>query len=134
MSETTVRKPYMRQMSRTSWFLTHARFKTYMLHEVSSFFVGVYMALLIFGLFSLANGPEAWGVWTSFVSSWPVLLLSLIALGFFIIHTMSWFQAVPQAMRIQRGDHFVPGKLIIGGHYAVLGALTLFVLILAGVA
>jgi len=60
--------------------------------------------------------------------------LSIIALAFFIIHTVSWFQAVPQAMRIQQGEHFVPVKLIVGAHYAVLGVVSLFVLILAGVA
>jgi|APTNR8051073442_1049403.scaffolds.fasta_scaffold04906_7 fumarate reductase subunit C len=134
MSETTVRKPYKRQMSRTTWFMTHARFKSYMLHEVSSIFVALYMALLIAGLFALANGPDAWAGWLAFVKSVPVLILSLIAFGFFVIHTTSWFKAVPQAMRIQQGEHFVPGKLIIGGHYVALGAFSLFVLILAGVA
>ena len=37
-------------------------------------------------------------------------------------------------MRIQQGEHFVPGNIIVGVHYAVLGAFSLFVLILAGVA
>jgi len=128
------RKPYVRKVSKTSWFMTHARYKTYMLHEVSSIFVALYMVLLIWGLFALADGPQAWGNWMSFIESPLVILLSLIAFGFFVIHTMSWFKAVPQAMRIQKGEHFIPGNLIIGGHYAVLGGFSLFVLILAGVA
>ena len=127
-------KPYTRQMSKTSWFMTHARYKSYMLHEVSSLFVGLYMALLIYGLFKLGSGPDAWAGFLAFVKSPLVVILSLIAFAFFIIHTVSWFQAVPQAMRIQQGEHFVPGKLIVGGHYAVLGVFSLFVLILAGVA
>jgi fumarate reductase subunit C len=130
----SARKPYMRQMSKTSWFMTHARYKSYMLHEVSSLFVGLYMALLIYGLFKLGSGPDAWAGFLAFVKSPLVIILSLIAFAFFIIHTVSWFQAVPQAMRIQQGEHFVPGKLIVGSHYAVLGVFSLFVLILAGVA
>ena len=63
-----------------------------------------------------------------------VVVLSIVAFGFFVLHTTSWFNAVPQAMRIQQGEHFVPGKLIIGGHYVALGVFSLFVLILAGVA
>jgi fumarate reductase subunit C len=105
-----------------------------MLHEVSSLFVGLYMALLIYGLFALGSGPDAWAGFISFVKSPIIVILSLIAFAFFILHTVSWFQAVPQAMRIQQGEHFVPGNIIIGGHYAVLGAISLFVLILAGVA
>jgi fumarate reductase subunit C len=130
----SARKPYMRQMSKTSWFMTHARYKSYMLHEVSSLFVGLYMALLIAGLFCLGSGPDAWAGFLAFVKSPIVVILSIIAFAFFIVHTISWFQAVPQAMRIQQGEHFVPGKLIVGAHYAVLGAVSLFVLILAGVA
>jgi succinate dehydrogenase subunit C len=130
----SARKPYMRQMSKTSWFMTHSRYKSYMLHEVSSLFVGLYMALLIAGLFCLGSGPEAWASFLAFVKNPLVVILSLIAFAFFIVHTVSWFQAVPQAMRIQQGEHFVPGKLIVGAHYAVLSFVSLFVLILAGVA
>lgn len=128
------RKPYVRKMSKTSWFLTHARFKSYMSHEVTSVFVALYMWLLIDGLFRLAKGPEAWEGWLAFIKHPLVVVLSLIAFAFFIIHTTSWFKAVPQAMRIQTGEHFVDGKLIIGGHYVALGVFSLFVLILAGVA
>ncbi len=53
---------------------------------------------------------------------------------FSIIHTTSWFKAVPQAMRIQRGDEIVPGKLIIGAHYGVWAAVSVVVLLVAGVA
>ena len=128
------RRPYQRPVPKTSWFLGHARYKSYMLHEVSSLFVGLYMALLIFGLFRLGSGPDAWAGFLAFVKNPLVVILSLIAFALFIVHTVSWFQAVPHAMRIQQGEHFVPGKLIVGGHYAVLGLFSLFVLILAGVA
>jgi fumarate reductase subunit C len=127
-------RPYMRQMSKTSWFMTHARYKSYMLHEVSSLFVALYMALLIAGLFRLGSGPDAWAGFLAFVKSPIVVILSLIAFALFIVHTVSWFQAVPQAMRIQQGEHFVPGKLIVGAHYVVLGVVSLFVFVLAGVA
>lgn len=130
----SARKPYVRPVSKNTWFLEHARYKTYMLHEISSLFVALYMWLLIDGLFRLAKGPEAWAGWVSLATSWPVVILSLIALALFVIHSMSWFQAVPQAMRIQRGESFVPGNILIGANYAALGVFSLFVLILAGVA
>jgi fumarate reductase subunit C len=130
----SARKPYVRPVPKTSWFLGHARYKSYMVHEVSSIFVALYMWILIDGLFRLAKGPESWAGWLSLVKSWPIVLLSLIALALFVIHSMSWFKAVPQAMRIQRGEEFVPGNLLIGANYAALGGFSLLVLILAGVA
>ena len=84
----SARKPYVRPVPKTSWFLGHARYKSYMLHEVSSLFVGLYMALLIYGLFKLGSGPDAWAGGSRFVKS-PIVLLSLIAFALFIIHTIS---------------------------------------------
>lgn len=130
----SARKPYTRPVNKHCWFMGHARYKSYMVHEISALFVGLYMWLLIFGIIRLGQGPEAWAGWVSFVTSPLVVILSLIAFALFVIHTMSWFNAVPQAMRIQRGEHFVPGNVLIGANYAALGGFSLIVLILAMVA
>ncbi len=128
------RKPYVREMSKTTWFLTQNRYKVYMLHEITSIFVAIYTAILIVGLFRLAQGPEAWQGWLAAVTSPIGVIFHVLAFIFALIHTTSWFKAVPQAMRIQRGEDFVPGKLIIGAHYGVWTAVSVVVLLLAGVA
>jgi fumarate reductase subunit C len=128
------RKPYVREMSKTSWFLTHSRYRHYMLHEVSSIFVAIYSAILIVGLFRLAESKEAWEGWLDAVTSPIGVVFHVLAFVFALIHTTSWFKAVPQAMRIQRGEDFVPGKLIVGAHYGVWTAVSVLVLLLAGVA
>jgi fumarate reductase subunit C len=128
------RKPYVRPISKTTWFLTNARYKTYMVHEVSSIFVALYMIQLVVGVFYLASGPEAWESYLAFLRSPVIIFLTLVALVFFIIHTTSWFKAVPQATRIMRGDHVLPGKYLIIAHYAIWAAASLFVIILAWVA
>jgi fumarate reductase subunit C len=131
---TSGRKPYIRPISKTTWFLSHSRYKHYMLHEISSLFVAIYTIILIVGLFRLGQGPDAWQGWLKAVTSPLGVLFHLAAFVFAIIHTTSWFQAVPQAMRLMRGEEVVPGQLIIGVHYALWAAVSLFVLILAGVA
>jgi fumarate reductase subunit C len=128
------RKPYVREMSKTSWFLTHSRYKSYILHEVSAIFVAIYSLILILGLFRLGEGAEAWNGWIGFVASPVGVVLHVLILAFAVIHTIAWFKAVPQAMRIQRGEEFVPDAVLVGGHYAVFAAVSLFLLVLAGVA
>lgn len=128
------RKPYQRELPRTTWFLRHARYKKYMLHEISAIAVAVYLLILIVGLFRLAQGPDAWAGWLAFVTSPLGLVIHLIVFGLSLVHTTAWFKAVPQAMRIQRGEQFVPGPTIVGAHYVVWAAVSVFVLILAGVA
>lgn len=128
------RKPYHREMSKTTWFLKQSRYQHYMLHEISSIFVAIYVGVLIVGLFRLAQGPEAWTGWLAGVTSPLGIIFHIIVFIFAIIHTTSWFKAVPQAMRIQRGEEIVPGKLIIGAHYGVWAAVSVVVLLMAGVA
>ena len=128
------RKPYVRPISKCSWFMSQSRYKSYMLHEISSLFVAIYTIILIVGLIRLAQGPAAWEGWLNAVTSPIGVIFHLIAFAFAIIHTTSWFKAVPQAMRLMKGEEVVPGKLIIGAHYGVLAVVSLFVLILAGVA
>jgi len=128
------RKPYHREMSKTTWFLKQSRYQHYMLHEISSIFVAIYVGVLIVGLFRLAQGPDAWAGWLAAVTSPIGVIFHIIVFIFAIIHTTSWFKAVPQAMRIQRGEEIVPGKLIIGAHYGVWAAVSVVVLLVAGVA
>jgi len=128
------RKPYIREMSKTSWFLSQARYRDYILHEVTCIFIAIYAVILIVGLFRLGQGPEAWQGWLDGLRSPLGIIFQILAFVFAVIHTWSWFKVVPQAMRIQRGTDFVPGNLIVGVHYGVLAVISLFVLILAGVA
>lgn len=128
------RKPYHREMSKTTWFLKQSRYQHYMLHEISSIFVAIYVGVLITGLFRLAQGEAAWNGWLAGVTSPIGVIFHIIVFVFAIIHTTSWFKAVPQAMRIQRGEEIVPGKLIIGAHYGVWAAVSVVVLLVAGVA
>ena len=128
------RKPYKRTLPKTTWFLRHSRFQHYMLHEISSIFLAIYLVILITGLFRLGQGPLQWQEWLDGVTSWIGIIFHVIAFIFAIIHTTAWFKAVPQAMRIQTGESFVPGKTIIGVHYGVWAAVSVFVLILAVVA
>jgi fumarate reductase subunit C len=125
------RKPYKRTLPKTTWFLRHSRFQHYMLHEISSVFLAIYLVILITGLVRLGQGPAAWQGWLDGVTSWIGIVFHIIAFIFAIIHTTAWFKAVPQAMRVQRGESFVPGKTIIGVHYAVWAVVSVFVLVLA---
>jgi fumarate reductase subunit C len=105
-----------------------------MVHEISSIFVALYMLELVVGLFCLASGAERWDAYLAFLRSPVIIFLTLVGLVFFIIHTTSWFKAVPQATRIMRGEEILPGKILVGAHYAIWAVVSLFVIVLAWVA
>ena len=123
-------KPYVRPLSKTSWFLTQTRYKRYMAREVTCLFIFAYTFLLVWGLKRLSEGPDAFNAFVQALGSPLGVLFNLSVLIAAVYHSTTWFNVTPQAMPIQRGEEFVPGKIIIGAHYALWAVVSLIVLIL----
>ena len=122
------RNPYVREVPKTSWFFRQPRYMRYMAREVTSFFIGAFSILLVVALKRLSQGPEAFqGFLDALRGPWGVLFC-LVALVAAVYHSTSWFNVTPQAMPIQRGEEFVPGKMIVGAHYGVWAVVSLIVL------
>lgn len=126
------RKPYIRPISNTSWWLAQPRYIRYMAREVSCVLIGAYTAVVVCGLVKLSQGAEAWGQFLNTLQSPLSIVFHLLALAFAVYHTTTWFNVTPKAMPLQVGDTMVPGPVIVGAHYAGWFVVSLVVLILAG--
>jgi fumarate reductase subunit C len=124
------RRPYVRKMQR-SWWLGRRRYVIYMVRELTSLFVGLYCALLMIGLIRLAQGPVAWTSFLEAASSAPGVLFQLICLVFAVYHSITWFAVTPKAMPLTMQGEPVPGRIIVGAHYAAWAAVSLVVLVAA---
>ncbi len=123
------RKPYVREVSKTTWFLSQPRYKRYMAREVTCIFIFAYTFLLIIALKRLGQGPEAFQEFLNALRSPLGVLFNLVTLIAAVYHSTSWFNVTPQAMPIQRGEEFVPGNVIIGAHYGAWAVISLIILI-----
>jgi fumarate reductase subunit C len=129
MGEEMSRKPYVREISKTTWFFGQPRYMRYMAREVTCIFIFAYTFLLICALGSLADGPDAFQEFlNSLRSPWGVLF-NLVVLVVTAYHSLSWFVVTPQAMPIQRGEEFVPGNIIVNAHYGAWAVVSLIILI-----
>lgn len=125
------RKPYIRKISTTSWWLKRPAYTRYMIREFSSFFVGGYAAVLMIGVRRLAQGREAYDAFLVSLQSPLALTFHAVGLLFALYHTVTFFGASDKALPMQIGAEKVPGKLIVAGHYAAMVALSAFILVLA---
>lgn len=128
----TPRKPFRRPW-KNDWWLHKRAFTLYMIRELTCIALAIYSAVLIYGLGQLAEGRAAWEDFVDGLSSPAFLTFHVLALVLMLYHTITWFSLTPKAMPIMRGDNFVPGRYIIGAHYAVWAVVSLVVLIIAGV-
>ncbi|MCP4697300.1 MAG: fumarate reductase subunit C [Gammaproteobacteria bacterium] len=111
------RKEYLRKHSKT-WWLSKSFYTRYMLREVSSFFIGVYMFVVLVGLMRLSEGEAAYNAFLLALQGPWSILFHITAFLLICFHAISWFNVTPQAMPLYLGDKPVPGAFIIGAHYA----------------
>ncbi len=129
------RRPYVREMSKTTWYMRNDRYKIYVLRELTSLLVGFYTFLTIFALAALASHSEE--VWNSFLASQQcttmVIFHGFALLYFLFFQTFPWFKLAPKAMVVQLGEKKLPDIFIIVGHYVAWVVVSAVIFWLAGV-
>ena len=126
------RAPYVRTIPRVRWFFRHPRYMRYMAREVTCLFIGAYTLLMVWGVRELAAGAEAWRAFLECLASPASIVFHVLALGFALYHSVTWFNLTPKALPVQVGEEFVPDGVISGAHYAGWGLLSVAILFLAG--
>ena len=129
------RQPYVRPMSKTTWYMRNGRYKVYVLRELTSFLVAFYTFLTIFALWVLAaDSPDRWNAFlTSQQGNGMIIFHSLALLYFLFFQTFPWFKLAPKAMPVQIGEKKLADSFIIVGHYVAWVILSAFIFWLAGV-
>jgi len=127
------RKPYIRQVSKTSWYLKQPRYMRYMSREVTCIFIGAFALLMVCAVERLSQGQAAFESFMATITGpWSFLGLFVI-LAFAVHNATNWFNVTPKAMPVQIGEEFLNGKYIVGAHYAIWIVASLVVLFFAGV-
>ena len=131
MDKEVSREPYVREMT-WRWVFRQPRYVRYMAREFSCLFIGGWTLMMVWGLRELAQGPAAWAAFLVCLTSPVSIAFHVLALGFAIYHSITWFNLTPQALPLQIGEDFVPGAAISGAHFAAWAAVSLAILYFAG--
>jgi len=82
---------------KVGYFKTN-KYKFIFLREISSFIISLYAIYFLFKLYLVFNGEETYNAYYSsltFLFSGPIhLIISIIALIFALIHTLTWFSVL----------------------------------------
>ena len=127
------RKPYVREVSKTGWYLKHPRYMRYMSREVTCIFIGAFALLLLRAVERLSQGQVAYESFLAGLKGPLSAFGLLITLAFAVHNATSWFNVTPKAMPVQIGENFLDGNYIVGAHYAVWAIASLVILFYAGV-
>ncbi len=129
------RQPYVRAMSKRTWYMRNGRYKVYILREMTSFIVAIYSFLTIYALAILAMGSaQRWSAFLESQQSMAMIVFHALALLYFLFYqTFPWFKLAPKAMPVQLGEMKLPDSYIIISHYVAWLAVSAFIFWLAGI-
>ncbi len=101
------------------WWLGQRQYLKFILRELSSVFVAVFVVITLLQLRALSKGPEAYARLQHKVQNPAVIGLNVISLFFVLFHTVTWFNLTPRAMPIRFRGKRLPEALIAAPNYAV---------------
>lgn len=95
-----------------------------MLRELSAVFIASYVVVLLGLVASTHQGRDSFEDYLSFLKSPIALAFHEAVLVFAVLHTVTFFQAMPKGMPARIGGKKLPARLVIGPLYVVLVAVS----------
>ena len=99
------------------WWLGEWHYLKFILREISSVFVAVFVVETILLIHAVRQGPAAYEHYLHSMRNPAILLLNIISLFFVVFHTVTWFNLAPSAMPVRLGGKRVPDFLVAAPSY-----------------
>jgi fumarate reductase subunit C len=122
-------KLYHRKMPAT-WWLKKKSYFLFMLRELSSVFIAIFLVVFLVQLHQLTRGPEAYATFARKLSSPGWLAFNFITLLFALYHSITWFQSSAIVLPVRIGERELPRNLFVALNVAALGVVSLIILVL----
>jgi fumarate reductase subunit C len=112
----------------STWWWTRKRtYFVFVMRELSRIFVAWFVVYLMLFVYAVGRGEAAYRSFLDWASSPWVTLLNVVALGFVLLHMVTWFNLTPQAMAVRVAGRRVPAWQIVVQQYVGLAVVSGFV-------
>jgi fumarate reductase subunit C len=112
------------------WWNRRWPYRIFLLRELSAVFLAIYMVLLLVLVDRVRDGGSSFADWIDVLENPAMIALHVVMLLFALLHTLTWFRAVPRATVVKLGDRRVPDTQVIAGVYALWAAASVVVLVI----
>jgi len=109
-------KPYTPPMPR-DWWLKKSAFRLFMLRELSSVFVALFVVELLCFVAQAGKSQQDIQAFLDELNSPLYLGFHAVVLAFALLHSITWFNLTPKVMVIRLGEERVPDVLVAGSNY-----------------
>ncbi len=111
-----------------TWWLRRPSYVKFMLRELSAVFVAIFLVVLLVQVRRIGQGPEAYAAALETLRSPGWIVFHVVALGFAIFHSVTWFNLTGVVQVVRVGERQVPPRLVAGASFAAWGVVSLVLL------
>ncbi len=104
-------KLYYPKMPAT-WWLRKRSYFFFMLRELSSVFIAIFLVVLLVQIYQLSEGPESYNAFAQRLGSPGWIIFHAIALLFAIYHSITWFFSTAVVLPLRLGEREIPRNLV----------------------
>lgn len=115
-----------------TWWLRRPNYVAFMLRELSSVFIAIFLVVLLVQINELPRGPAAFAAFQAKLRSPGWVLFHLVALAFALYHSITWFNLTGVVQVVRVGEHQVPPRLVAGANYVAWAVVSLVILLWLG--
>jgi fumarate reductase subunit C len=101
----------------TTWWLGKRNYIIFILRELSAVFVALVAIGTVIQVQALSDGQTAYAGYQAMLDSPALIILSVVALLFALLHTITWFLLAGRVLVIPVGEKTVPKRMIVAGHF-----------------
>jgi succinate dehydrogenase subunit C len=117
---------YYRRRVPLMWWARRRSYTFFILRELSSVFVAVFVVELLFLVRAVAHGPSAYQSFLDTMANPAMILLNVVALAFLLLHAITFANLTPRAMVVRLRGRRVPSRVILAGVYGGWLVVTAF--------
>jgi fumarate reductase subunit C len=117
---------YYRRPMPVLWWTKRRSYTIFMLRELSSLFVGLFVVELLLLVRAVASGAPAYADLLDTMANPAVIVVNLVALAFLLLHTITFANLTPRAMVVRVRGRRVPSRAILAGVYLGWVVVTAF--------
>ena len=107
---------YHRPISAT-WWMRNRRYFLFMIRELTSVFVALFVLLFLYELFLVTKGKEVHELFQKSLRTPPVVTFYVIALLFALYHSLTWLGLTAKIQVVKIGKSTLPPGLVSLGAY-----------------
>jgi fumarate reductase subunit C len=112
----------------STWWLRRPGYVRFMLRELSSVFIAIFLVVFLVQLHRLSRGLEAYAAFVATLRSPGWIAFHAVALAFALYHSVTWFNLTAVVQVVHLGDRRVPPRLVAAASFAAWAVVTLAIL------